>query len=648
MEPTCPKCSSPMVVRTARRGKNAGSKFYGCSQYPTCKGTLPFGPNSPSERSETQETDVRPDAFFPHTITARSSHSGYQVCFYETAAVLGSTLESLHVNEMTSEFSYLFAQWRVDFPKTESSKTRNERTGQVVSVAEKILTRGHVVGCSPFLEGRLSKVFCHERGNSIQRSSLDVLKRLSVPTSTCFSFDSEPEELFYAKFLPRVLGSSFARWTFPQVEISSLLHPNQETSLTGRVDFLISHPNLQRPIVVEIDGAQHQEHIDRDVQRDELLRNHGYDVMRIPSAECQSLQGECLSRLSELMACCLGNEDGQITNPDTEILSISATQTAHQIQVVILQAIKAGLLDLFDSGSWLINTDLHKVGYFTEREAFVILEAAIEDLTQLLRNLGDLYSIRLGQGQPTCSTEEPVDDSRQSLYISYSGRLDTNVPTYLVQNIHVPFHIANEIFPSTGAILDRPSVETLEYFLNYLFRKPKFWEGQYDAIARALQGKDAIVLLPTGAGKSIAFQLAALLLPGRAVVIEPIISLIEDQLDNLASFGINRCIGITSAITNAQDRSRAMSLFGKGEYLFAYVAPERFQTIEFRESIRALTVHTPIALIAVDEAHCVSEWGHDFRTSYLNIGRTSRSYCESNGFIPPLLALTGTASRAVL
>src|SRR5690554_6848387 len=122
----------------------------------------------------------------------------------------------------------------------------------------------------------------------------------------------------------------------------------------------------------------------------------------------------------------------------------------------------------------------------------------------------------------------------------------------------------------------------------------------------------------------------------------------EDQIDNLAMMGIDRCIAITSQIGNPQDRTRVLQLFGQGEYIFAFVSPERFQIDEFRESLRTLTVHTPIAMIVIDEAHCVSEWGHDFRTAYLNIGKTSREYCKSEEHIPPLLALTGTASRAVL
>ncbi len=117
---------------------------------------------------------------------------------------------------------------------------------------------------------------------------------------------------------------------------------------------------------------------------------------------------------------------------------------------------------------------------------------------------------------------------------------------------------------------------------------------------------------------------------------------------NAPGVGIDRAIAITGQIDDPQDKSKALSLFGQGEYLFAYIAPERLQIKEFRDALCRLTTHTPISLIAVDEAHCVSEWGHDFRTAYLNIGRTSRTYCESNGIAPPLLALTGTASRAVL
>jgi ATP-dependent DNA helicase RecQ len=138
-----------------------------------------------------------------------------------------------------------------------------------------------------------------------------------------------------------------------------------------------------------------------------------------------------------------------------------------------------------------------------------------------------------------------------------------------------------------------------------------------------------------------------MLLPGRCLVVDPIIALIEDQIDNLALAGIDRCIGISSQL-NTQERVEALKAFRAGHYLFCYVAPERLQIKAFRDALRTLTVNMPVSLIAIDEAHCVSEWGHDFRTAYLNLGRITRERCASQGVVPPLVALTGTASKIVL
>ena len=192
------------------------------------------------------------------------------------------------------------------------------------------------------------------------------------------------------------------------------------------------------------------------------------------------------------------------------------------------------------------------------------------------------------------------------------------------------------------------SKQDVEWFLRYLFRKESFWEGQWHTVQRTLKGLDSVVLLPTGAGKSIAFQLAALLRPGRCIVVDPIVSLIDDQIENLRSYGIDRCGSITGR-QHAAEKESIQHLLGTGQYLFVYVAPERFQSVPFRESLRGLTAHSIISAVVIDEAHCVSEWGHDFRTAYLNLGRIAREYCSSGvGHVPPLVALTGTASRVVL
>ncbi|NPV10468.1 MAG: ATP-dependent DNA helicase RecQ [Ignavibacteria bacterium] len=337
---------------------------------------------------------------------------------------------------------------------------------------------------------------------------------------------------------------------------------------------------------------------------------------------------------------------------EENIKFIHSIKIVHQIQIALLQAIQAGFLNLEDKVLWHIVADLDEIGIFNKKEALSILKKSVLDFVELLEKVSKLYSFELNIEEPVCNliSDYTTSESTNAICISFSDKITTDLPTFYVQNIYIPFHIANSSFSATPVIegLEKPDEKDLEYFLQYLFRKSFFWEGQYDGITRALQGKDVLLLLPTGAGKSLVYQLASLLLPGRTVVIDPIISLMEDQIDNLAMIGIDRCVAITSQIADTQDRMRAIQLFGLGEYLFAFIAPERLQTIEFRESLRTLTVHTPISLIVVDEAHCVSEWGHDFRTAYLNIGRTSREYCKSDNYVPPLVALTGTASRAVL
>ena len=127
------------------------------------------------------------------------------------------------------------------------------------------------------------------------------------------------------------------------------------------------------------------------------------------------------------------------------------------------------------------------------------------------------------------------------------------------------------------------------------------------------------------------------------------IALIEDQQRGLAEHGIDKVVGL-SRFETAQGRLGALlQKIAAGDALFVFVAPERFQQQDFRESISSLAQNTSINLVVVDEAHCVSEWGHQFRPSYLTLGQVLRDRCKSwSGFSPPLLALTGTASRAVL
>ena len=141
-----------------------------------------------------------------------------------------------------------------------------------------------------------------------------------------------------------------------------------------------------------------------------------------------------------------------------------------------------------------------------------ISQVAIND-SQLIRKLGD-WRHELPLNEPVVSMAGATGVSkRDAICISFTNELEKDCPTFLIQNIYVPFHIAHTAFPARAAVLKELKEGTLLYFLDYIFRKEKFWEGQFDAVVRTLQCKDVILLLPTGGGKSIAFQLASLLLP---------------------------------------------------------------------------------------------------------------------------------------
>src|SRR5215468_9610532 len=168
------------------------------------------------------------------------------------------------------------------------------------------------------------------------------------------------------------------------------------------------------------------------------------------------------------------------------------------------------------------------------------------------------------------------------------------------------------------------------------FGYPDFRPGQEAAVESVLSGRDTLVVLPTGGGKSLCYQVPALMLPKLTVVISPLISLMKDQVDALAARGLPATF-INSTLPSSQVSDR-LARAARGELKLLYVAPERFDAGKTAERLR----NAGVSLLAVDEAHCISEWGHDFRPSYLRIA----SVREQLGW-PPTVALTATATPHV-
>ena len=163
-----------------------------------------------------------------------------------------------------------------------------------------------------------------------------------------------------------------------------------------------------------------------------------------------------------------------------------------------------------------------------------------------------------------------------------------------------------------------------------------FREGQREVIESILAGKDAVVVMPTGSGKSLCYQLPAMILEGATLVVSPLIALMKDQVDALRGRGLPATF-INSSIPEAEQHARIESL-RRREHKLVYIAPERFRSSRFHAALQSV----PISLFAVDEAHCISTWGHDFRPDYLRLRHVIRSLGNVR-----TLALTATATPYV-
>ncbi len=181
-----------------------------------------------------------------------------------------------------------------------------------------------------------------------------------------------------------------------------------------------------------------------------------------------------------------------------------------------------------------------------------------------------------------------------------------------------------------------PFATSPEEGLETIFGFSSFRKGQRSVVEHLATGRDALVVMPTGSGKSLCYQLAGALTQGLTLVVSPLIALMKDQVDGLRNTGLP-VTAIHSAIPRAEQRERIEGMY-LGDYKVVYVAPERFQSRIFCEALEDVE----IGLLVVDEAHCISQWGHDFRPAYRRLAAAKERFGD-----PQTVALTATATEAV-
>ena len=468
------------------------------------------------------------------------------------------------------------------------------------------------------------------------------------------------ESLFLTGWVPQNLGPEAPRWFIPQASFDALTAALGEYSPSGRrVDFL-AHPPFGTPFVVEIDGPQHQDSYSPDSERDRMLNKVGIEVVRVPTTEIDQGHGENLERIENLW---VGSDRGFDKRMVDAIL---VPVSIHRLVIALLDAVDAGILK---GQTWTVEVegdpDVDPVLIWP----YVRLFGAVDRLWGpsmmpneiVLKSRSSWTRFDAQSWEPPAPLEQQQKETDLTIHLqphlTSSDKLGSSkgaTPEIVVRSARLPVVVGDDLFEpamraSLGALDSEDMEAALTEVLQAVFAKESFRQGQLEALVEVMEGRDCTVLLPTGGGKSLIYQMAGICKPGRTIVIDPLIALIEDQQRGLAEHGIDKVVGFSS-FQVAQGRLHALlRQVTSGDALFIFVAPERFQQRRFRDSIKSLTQATPINLAVIDEAHCVSEWGHQFRTSYLTLGRVLRDVCKDVlDSSPPLLALTGTASRAVL
>jgi RecQ family ATP-dependent DNA helicase len=296
-------------------------------------------------------------------------------------------------------------------------------------------------------------------------------------------------------------------------------------------------------------------------------------------------------------------------------------------------------LTVFENSKWVIDSKLH-------------LKANIKDESFFIQNKFDIildHSIlrRSNIYKETDFQNDKAIKIRSSHYFDTSFGKARRV--YCAEMLHYKPLVEKK---DDGSYIPVSECESpINYFIQNIFRKVGFREGQLPIISRALQQKPVIGLLPTGGGKSLTFQLPTFLQSGLCLVVDPIKSLMEDQVRVLNQNWIDCCDFINSNLIR-EDKAKKLIDFRYGETMFLFISPERFVMQDFRNIIKTIDVSKfglAFSYCVIDEVHCVSEWGHDFRSTYLMLGKNSQRFAKTKSEkAVSLIGLTATASFDVL
>lgn len=633
-------------------------------------------------------------------------HSAYQLDCVRNGLCMLSQEEQEKVSALYSHLS----SFEICAP-FDLSASIYEDVHPVLSVLHNIVIRGLPTKASPFIEDAFATL-----GNKRQVDDLGNIKydaenisaedivaalhiidprfKLNENSYNHEVLDSGLEKEYIINVAPKVFQQIFLpQRSLPSITGDSKRHHSQ------RVDFAVEFPYSttdsngfeRRGFVLELDGERyHKDTKAADQQRVHDIADVKWHCERmteddITTDDFDGLGSEYVRSLQRVYA-----KDFDKTWVRILQLTLSPIGIA-RIQKVILEALMTGKIGITDS-KWNVLVIEHDVP--CAALAFMDLEIAFNTLTKMSQDYADLSFPKVNL--EIISTDEFADSplhrnlpvtteatGRQKRKI-YDLVIDISVlrraeienksfsefqcKTNCYFNIRSSHYERDKRHIYTSEVInykplvaktqqgeyvdDESAKISLQYFLQLLFRKKDFRPGQLPILSRALQNKNVIGLLPTGGGKSLTYQLAAMLQPGVTIVVDPLTSLMKDQYDGLINNGIDTCTFINSTISPGTKEFRSKQM-ENSEMQFVFLSPERLCIYSFRERLEQMHERgVYFSYGVIDEVHCVSEWGHDFRFSYLHLGKNMYKYAlpKQTGTKKhlTLFGLTATASFDVL
>lgn len=574
---------------------------------------------------------------------------------------------------------------------------------QIISVLTNQLTRGLPTNPSVFLERQFGSLY-----NSLFRiyeADSDIGFKFTLSDADYQQFlhalcivDPQLDEVnpdvqeFYQSVPAMQFFKAMPQWMQqvlqPERHFQSNMVNSNSEFVRQRVDFAIETPSGCKN-VIEVDGGQHNERSQtiQDTERDAALAKAGWQIDRISTSEnIVAKAGNFLTQVQddEYLRYVETNFKSPLLNSPEGVATLELALgplAVARIQRLLLEYMLSGILSL-KKAEWKIVVFERDIGFtalalndlvqwfnainvLTDEEAFrphiclhIVREKdspfskqAFVKCPNITISVSEADLLSSFTEVDLCIDFSMLRRSGLELQSAIQKIYPLNVPLAIVRSSHslVPQRQIQFSRPIRYNIEEDETVKeaALEFFLQNIFRKQHFREGQLEIIKRALERKNVIGLLPTGAGKSLCYQLATLLQPCVSIVVEPIKSLMHDQYRNLKKMGIDAVANISSDL-NTTEREYFQNRFQKGEFQFVLITPERFQIEKFRQILETFSSANPVGYGVIDEAHCVSEWGHDFRPSYLTLAKSFKTLCCFEGQSPPIYALTATASSAVL